>query len=213
MKRCILVLLAGITGCWQAEGQPDSTASINSGTNSPTIETIICIRHGEKPHGGLGQLTNRGLNRSLALPRVLLKRYGKPQFIFAPNPTHKVDGNPGYYYVRPLATIEPTAIQCGLPVNTEFGYDEIKQLEKELARPQYQNATVFVAWEHGLLDQFARNMVKDHAGDPREVPGWQNDEYDMIFVFKITNDNGQNKFSFAVEHEGLNGLADQYPSF
>ncbi len=89
------------------------------------METIVCIRHGEKPHGGLGQLTNRGLNRSLALPEVLLKKYGTPQFIFAPNPSEKVDGAK-YFYIRPLATIEPTAIRCGLPVNTEFGYLEIE---------------------------------------------------------------------------------------
>src|SRR5580692_7372024 len=61
-----------------------------------TLETIVCIRHGEKPPGGLGQLNCRGLNRALALPDVLLKKFGTPQFIFAPNPMHKVDGFPGY---------------------------------------------------------------------------------------------------------------------
>src|SRR5579871_6767062 len=108
MKKCILFfLLCGILPCCAA----DSTNSM--------VETIVCIRHGEKPPGGLGQLTVRGLNRSLALPKVLLGKYGKPQFVFAPNPTEMVDGKPGYYYVRPLATIEPTAIECGLPVNTK----------------------------------------------------------------------------------------------
>lgn len=175
------------------------------------VETIVCIRHGEKPHGGLGQLNLQGLNRSLALPDVLLKKYGTPQFIFAPNPTQKVDGSPGYYYVRPLATIEPTAIRCGLPINTKFGYKEIKRLEAELAKPQYQNATVFIAWEHGLLDQFAKNMLKDNGDNAKKVPGWGEDEYDMIFVFKITRENGQEKFSFAIDHEGLNGLRDTYP--
>jgi hypothetical protein len=176
-----------------------------------TLETIVCIRHGEKPLGGLGQLNCRGLNRALALPDVLLKKFGTPQFIFAPNPMHKVDGIPGYYYVRPLMTIEPTAIRCGLPVNTEFGYDEIKGLEDELTRPRYQNATIFVAWEHGLLDEFAKNMVKDNGDDPREVPIWKGSEYDMIFIFKIIRENGQEKFSFTVDHEGLNGLSDTCP--
>src|ERR1700761_4946196 len=95
-------------------------------TNSTTVETIVCLRHGEKPHGGLGQLTPRGLNRSMALPKLLLAKYGKPKFIFACNPAQKVDETPPhvvekgdenkYYYLRPLVTIEPTAIQCGLPV-------------------------------------------------------------------------------------------------
>jgi len=205
MRIIIAILLVGLAISSRADGQTTpASATIN-------VETIVCIRHGEKPHGGLGQLTLQGLNRSLALPDVLLKRYGTPQFIFAPNPTQKVDGNPGYYYVRPLATIEPTAIRCGLPVNTKYGYEEIKGLESELAQPQYQNATIFVAWEHGLLDKFAKNLVKDNGDDPAKVPIWHGDEYDMIFVFKITRENGQEKFSFTIDHEGLNGLKDTYP--
>jgi len=179
-------------------------------TNSMT-ETIVCIRHGEKPHGGLGQLTVRGLNRSLALPKVLLGKYGKPQFIFAPNPAETVDGTPGYYYIRPIATIEPTAIECGLPINTKFGYTEIKGLEDELTKTNYAGATVFVAWEHGWLAHFARNFVQDNGGDPKSVPVWWDKEYDMIFVFKLTRVNGQKQFSFTVDHEGLNGLSDQMP--
>ena len=180
------------------------------GDSATTVETIVCIRHGEKPPGGLGQLDIRGLNRSLALPKVLLAKFGTPQFIFAPNPTQKSDGNK-YYYIRPLATIEPTAIRCGLPVNTEFGYQEIQGLESELAKPEYQNAVVFVAWEHGLLDDFAKNVVKDNGGDVTQVPAWPGKDYDTIFVFKITNDQGQKSFSFTIDHEGLNNLSDEYP--
>ena len=72
-------------------------------------ETIVLLRHGEKPPGGLGQLTCKGLNRALALPSVLIGRYGKPDFIYAPNPSMQVkDGRilPTYSYVgrwRPLS--------------------------------------------------------------------------------------------------------------
>jgi len=209
MKKYLFSLLACIAMCVYGE---DST-NVVSATGQPesTTETIICIRHGEKPHGGLGQLTVRGLNRALALPKVLLSKYGKPQYIFAPNPTEKVDGKPGYYYVRPLATIEPTAIQCGLPVNTQFGFTQIKELENELNQTNYQNATVFIAWEHGLLDNFAKNMVRDNGGDTNAVPVWNGNEYDMIFVFKLKAINGKKEFSFTVEHEGLNNLSDVYP--
>lgn len=200
MKKYVLLILS----CSVLSIRAQSTS------NSKT-ETIVCIRHGEKPKGGLGQLTVRGLNRSLALPKVLLKKYGRPEYIFAPSPAEKVDGVPGYYYVRPLATIEPTAIQCGLPVNTKFGYTEIKGLEEELNKTNYQNATIFIAWEHGLMDSFARNMVKDNGGDPKQVPQWKNTDYDMIFVFKLTRTDGKKEFSFAVDHEGLNDLRDEHP--
>jgi len=206
MKTLFAFLIAALATTFSTQAQTN-VADAASGTN---VETIVCIRHGEKPHGGLGQLNNRGLNRSLALPEVLLKKYGTPEFIFAPNPSEKVDGA-RYFYVRPLATIEPTAIRCGLPVNTEFGYLEIEGLENELALPKYKNATVFIAWEHGLLDEFGRNMVRNNGGDVKKVPGWRGDDYDMIFVFKFTTVNGHKNFSFTVEHEGLNGLSDQYP--
>jgi hypothetical protein len=191
-----------------ANGQTNAARSTE--VSKPNVETLVCIRHGEKPRGGLGQLTCRGLNRALALPNVLLAKYGKPQFVFAPNPTQKVDDG-AYYYVRPLATIEPTAIRCGLPVNTEFGYLEIKGLENELLKPIYQNATVFIAWEHVLLDDFAMELVKHHGGDPAQVPSWPEEDYDTIFVFKITKDTGRESFAFTMDHEGLNNLSDTCP--
>ena len=186
-------------------------------TNAPavadqTVETIVCIRHGEKPPDGLGQLTCRGLNRALALPDVLLKKFGAPGFIFAPNPTEKVHDKGGTYnYVRPLATIEPTAIRCGLPVNTEFGFTDIRGLENELNKPQYKNATIFVAWEHVMLDDFAKHELTDNGDDSQTVPYWKGSDYDTIFVFTVTRQNGQKKFAFTIDHEGLNGLSDTCP--
>jgi len=31
-------------------------------------------------------------------------------------------------------------------------------------------STIFIAWEHGLLDDFARNMVKDNGGEGWLIP-------------------------------------------
>lgn len=196
MKILIGILLTGWAFCARANGPP--------------VETLVCIRHAEKPRGGLGQLTCRGLNRALALPRVLLGKYGKPDFVFAPNPAQKADMGK-YNYIRPLMTIEPTAIRCGLPVNTEFGYKEIKGLENELDKPEYQGAVVFVAWEHALLDVFAKEMVKAHGGDPARVPGWPAADYDSIFLIRIIHATGGDAVTFAVEHEGLNDLSDDCP--
>jgi hypothetical protein len=209
MKKLLYLLLIGFTAFVRADGQTNAAHATE--VAKPNEETIVCIRHGEKPPGGLGQLNSRGLNRALALPDVLLAKYGKPQFVFAPNPTQKVDANGGYYYVRPLATIEPTAIRCGLPVNTEFGYREIKELERELQKPTYQNATVFIVWEHILLDDFAKELVKHHGGDPAQVPSWPGEDYDSIFVFKITKNAGREILAFTIDHEGLNNLSDTCP--
>jgi hypothetical protein len=195
MKRLLLILILALPLSLRAQ----------------TVETLICIRHGEKPPGSLGQLSCRGLNRALALPDVLLKKFGKPQFIFAPNPTQKIDGVPGYYYVRPLMTIEPTAIRCGLPINTGFGYLEINGLERELQKPPYQNATVFIAWEHNLLDIFTKDVVKANSGNAADVPAWSGKDYDSIFVIKIARSAGHSSVTFTIDHEGLNNLSDDCP--
>ena len=208
MKIHFITLLIASAVCVRVEAQTNSISSTM--ISNQTVEILVCIRHGEKPKGGLGQLTCRGLNRALALPDVLLAKYGTPQFVFAPNPTQKVDGDK-YYYVRPLVTIEPTAIRCGLPVNTQFGFREIKNLENELAKTNYQGATVFIAWEHLVLDQFVKNLLKDDGGNPAQVPAWPDNDYDTIFLVKIVHSwKGESVF-FTIDHEGLNNLSDDCP--
>jgi hypothetical protein len=51
---------------------------------STAVETIVFLRHGEKPDKEIGQLNCQGLNRALALPRILSSKFGKPDYIFAP---------------------------------------------------------------------------------------------------------------------------------
>jgi hypothetical protein len=211
MKPFLTILVIGSIACIRIDGQ--TNASLSTGASMQT-ETIVCIRHGEKPPAALGQLSCRGLNRALALPKVLLAKYGSPEFILAPNPTDKVDqkeNSVGYFYIRPLAAIEPTAIRCGLPVDTEFGFSEIDRLEHQLGKPPYYNATIFVAWEHVVLVDFARNILKTYGGDPAQVPPWPHKDYDTIFVFKITRSEGQKSITFTIDHENLNNLSDTCP--
>ena len=59
----------------------------------PSTETILFVRHGEKPAGGLGQLSCQGLNRALALPGVIARKYGRLDAVFAAVPSRlKEDG-------------------------------------------------------------------------------------------------------------------------
>jgi hypothetical protein len=209
MKKFMSLVGLGLALTIHADEVTNSaTPALQTGSHT---ETIVCIRHGEKPPGGRGQLNCRGLNRALALPDVLLSKYGTPQFVFAPNPSQIADGNPDYYYIRPLMTIEPTAIRCGLPVNTKYGFREIKELEAELQKTNYQDATVFIAWEHILLNRFGTNMVKDNGGDVSQVPFWPGADYDTIYVFKFTRTNDQKEFSFKIDHEGLDGQSENCP--
>jgi hypothetical protein len=168
-------------------------------------ERIVFVRHGEKPPGGLGQLDCRGLNRALALPGYFERTFGKPDAIFAPNPAdRKKDEGQPYDYVRPLATIEPTAIADGLPVNTDIGFADAAGLQAALEAPEYHHALVFVAWEHKLIDVVARGLLKAHGGEPGAVPNWDDDDFDGVDVVTIRD----GKASFARAREGLDGLPE-----
>jgi hypothetical protein len=75
---------------------------------------------------------------------ALIPRFGKPGYLFAPNPSPKIADSAGnFYYVRPLATIEPMAIRLGLPVNTHYGYADTTSLVNALTGSGYASSTVF----------------------------------------------------------------------
>lgn len=166
-------------------------------------ETLIFVRHGEKPANDSGQLTCKGLNRALALPDVLLDRYGKPDFIFAAGPKENKTGSS----LRALSTIMPTAVRVGLPIGIQFHADDIAGLQQELLSDKYQNSRIFIAWEHKNLDKAVKNIVAARGGDASLVPEWPGSDFDSIFVVTLDQD----KVSFRQEREGLTQLAESCP--
>jgi hypothetical protein len=172
----------------------------------PATETIILIRHGEKPADGLGQLNCQGLNRALALPVVIERLFGRPDAIFAPDPAQSKDdhGRP-YNYVRPLATIEPTAIVFGLPVDASIGFSDLDALRHKLESSDYRSAVVVVAWEHHEIEKLARLLVTAHGGNPASVPDWQDEDFDSIYVVRLTQTGTGTAVAFDQRHEGLDG--------
>jgi hypothetical protein len=167
--------------------------------------TVVIIRHGEKPALGLGQLTCQGLNRALALAPVLLSRYGRPNAIYAPNPAQmKKDHGVDYAYIRPLATVEPLAIRAGMPVNLQWSMTDVPDMaEQIIAAPA---GTYVVGWEHHWGENLARYLLSRLGSNPLEVPEWQDDDFDSIYVVRIADGNGAPRASFSREREGLDGL-------
>jgi hypothetical protein len=182
------------------------TAAVDAGAD----QKIIFLRHGEKPSGGYGQLTCQGLNRALALPSVLSSNYGRPTHIYASNPAVKMtDGAGSFYYVRPLATIEPTAIRFGLPVNTRYGYNDVASLQKSLITPSKANSTILVVWEHAYLVKAVQGIMKAYGGNA-PVPAWISGDYDSLYVVRVKY-GSTIKASFQIQHEGLNGQSRSCP--
>lgn len=175
-------------------------------------ETIVFFRHGEKPSGGYGQLTCQGLNRALALPAVLKGKFARPSYLYAPNPTVKISDAAGsFYYVRPLATLEPTAIQLGLSVNTGKGYNDISGLQSLLINSAKADATIFVAWEHLYLQKIVQNIMNMYGGGG-VVPAWTSGDYDSLYIVKVDYSGGTVAARFERDSEGLNGQPTTCPN-
>ena len=189
-----------------------SLGAVSAPATAADRETIVFMRHGEKPPEGLGQLDCQGLNRALALPWVLISRYGKAEFVFAPNPTQEVkDHGQHYNYVRPLATIEPTAIALGRPVDTRFGFRDTGALAHDLMAKRHHNALVFVAWEHVKLVEAVRTLVAQGGGDPAIVPEWPDSDFDSLYILTFTRDGDRISVTFSHQQEGLNGRSTSCP--
>jgi hypothetical protein len=201
MKRPLTVLLLALAAAF---------------AHADDVETIVCFRHGEKTATELGQLSVIGLNRSLELPDVLAAKYGTPQFLFAPDPDKDLaggrEGAPKQYYLRPLATIEPTAIKLGMPVNTEFGFKNIAGLEQELLKPKYRHALIFVAWEHRLLAEFIARIDADVGKTPLKTIDWTSPDYDSLYVIRIQHGATGDTIAVTHDREGLDHPSATFPS-
>jgi hypothetical protein len=181
------------------------------GGGSDSVETIVFFRHGEKPAGGYGQLTCQGLQRALALPSVLIGRYGRAQYLFAPNPLPKVSDAAGEFdYVRALAAIEPTAIALGLPVNAQYGHPDTAGLRAALLDGALASSTVFVSWEHLRLVEVVQSIM-DTFQSGVTVPAWTSGDYDSLYIVRLRNSGGRVTATFERDVQGLNNLPTSCP--
>ena len=166
-------------------------------------QTIIFIRHGEKPDNGSGQLTCKGLNRSLALPTVLVSRFGPPTAIFASAPDQSNTGSS----LRALSTVTPLAVQLSVPVNLEYHATDVKRLAKQITRDKAP--LTLVAWEHNNLIKLIKAIMQRYNADSALVPAsWPKTDYDSIYVLTINQATTPHRMTFSHQKEGLNGVSD-----
>ncbi|HBC7421398.1 TPA: histidine phosphatase family protein [Serratia marcescens] len=171
-------------------------------------QTIVFVRHGEKPVNNSGQLTCKGLNRALALPDILISRYGKPDNIFASAPKEDKPGSS----LRPLSTIIPTAIRLSKPINLNYHATDISGITRALLHEDNKNSLSVVSWEHKNLVTAAKAIVEKEGGDPSIIPEWPGDDFDSIYVLTLNRDVTPAKVTFIHEKEGLNAISENCPS-
>lgn len=179
-------------------------------------QTLVFLRHGEKPGEGLGQLNCQGLNRALDLASVLPERFGKADYVFAANPTRHVEEgsrDESYSYIRPLMTITPSAIRLGLPVNIDYGANDTAELADELLSDKYRNATIYTAWSHGYLPELINTVAGKALGEERVITGdWSGEDFDTLYVLTLTWRDGKASLLSRNVRQGLNDGAHSCPT-
>lgn len=158
-------------------------------------QTLVFLRHAEKPGEGLGQLNCQGLNRALDLATLLPEKFGPADYVFAANPSREVEegsNDNAYSYIRPLMTISPSAIKLGLPVNIDFDANDTGDLADELLQDKYRNATVYTAWSHGYLPELINTVAGKALGEKRTITDdWDGEDFDSLYVLTLTWHDGK----------------------
>lgn len=151
---------------------------------------VILIRHGEKPEKG-GNLTCRGLNRSLQLPTVIHAKFGVPDFTYVP--TLKMGDKTSHS--RMFETVVPLAVKYNLVINSKIDEKDTMGLATEI---KAQKGTVLVVWEHSAIAGIV------HALGVTEEVKWPGSDFDSIWI--ITYKDG--KAILTKDNEGLNPSED-----
>jgi hypothetical protein len=192
-----------------------SLSDVSKAETADGTQTLVFMRHAEKPEQGLGQLNCQGLNRAIALSSLLPERFGKADFIFAADPSRHVeegDQDLSYNYLRPLMTIGPTAIKLGLSINTDFAANDTDDLAEELLRDKYHGATVYTAWSHGYLPELINEIIADASGNPKGViDDWASDDFDSLYVLILVWHNGKASVSHKSYKQELNSESVSCP--
>ncbi|MDB6048029.1 MAG: histidine phosphatase family protein [Pseudomonas sp.] len=170
-------------------------------------ETLIFIRHAEKPVAGLGQINCQGMNRAIALSTLLPRDYGNANFVFASNPSRHVEeglNDDSFSYLRPLLTISPSAIKLGLPVNIDFSANDTNDLADELMQDKYHGATIYTAWSHGYLPELINQVAAEASGEEQSIiDDWDSNDFDSLYVLTLVWHGGKATVSHKLVKQGL----------
>src|SRR6186713_2023525 len=177
--RYVLCLLVWIAAVPAAMGQ------------SPDL-TVVIIRHGEK-NDATGNLSCKGLHRSLLLPHILNSKFRKPSYVYVP----AISNGKSTAHGRMLQTVTPMVVQDNLAVNTRFDVNASVEVGTDILK---RTGVVLVVWEHGNIPSIAGALgVKDQHLD------WDDGDYDSIWVITYANSKkGKLKATLTVDKEGLN---------
>jgi hypothetical protein len=181
MKKLIKYFLPVLTGllCIAFVGTNEKVTAQNSPLK------VVFIRHGEKPEKG-GNLTCKGLNRSLMLPALITGKFGVPNFVYVP--TLKMDEKTSH--ARMFETVVPLAAKYNLEIDSKYDEKDSAGVATDIMQ---KTGTVLVVWEHKAI----RGIL--HSLGVQDAPKWSDDDYDTILIVTIAN----GKATLTKDSEGL----------
>jgi broad specificity phosphatase PhoE len=191
-----LAASAVLAGCGSAAAPagPATTPITVVPAPPPRPDTVMIIRHAEKPDGtapGLDEngaeddssLTAVGWERARALvglfdpaegdPRAPLVR---PDRIYAAGVTDDGEGQ------RTRETVAPLGDALGIPVDTELGRGDEKKLVKDVVA---QHGSTLISWQHGGIPEIV-DEFPDVTPEPPEE--WPSDRFDVVWILTRTAD-------------------------
>lgn len=151
---------------------------------------LVFIRHAERPETG-NNLTCKGFNRSLQLPSVLYKKFGKPSGIYVT----ALNMGEETKRARMFQTITPFAVKYNLNINTAYDEGDYKHVGKALLK---KKGTIIIVWEHNDIQD-----IVNYLGVKPSVKEWPDNDYDSIWIVTFNKGNAV----FKRDKEGLNPSA------
>lgn len=151
---------------------------------------VVFLRHGEKPEKG-GNLTCKGLNRSLMLPEVIYSKFGIPNYIYVP----KMDEDITTKHARMFETVIPLAVKYNLAITSKYEEQDSSEIAEDIKQ---KKGIVLVVWEHKAMSGIVHSLG---IANPLK---WTDDDYNSIWI--VTFKDG--KVVLTTDKEGLNPAED-----
>jgi hypothetical protein len=145
----------------------------------PTAETAI---------SDSDQLGCKGLNRSVALAKVLSRRFHDVDYFFAPAPDKGASADTKSYHLSSLMTIEPTVVSYRDTLMIPYSQHDIEKFAQLLADPKYHEKVTAIAWPADELLALIRLIYKANKEDIKYLPDVTLDSdtlYQVTFTRKM----------------------------
>lgn len=139
-------------------------------------KTIFIVRHGEKPgdpaldnpEDGI-DLSTRGYERAAALAPYFVAKFGKPDAMFATQPSKHSN--------RPVETITPLAQAVNEEIKADIADADFASLANEiLSDSKYGGQVLLICWHHGNIPALTQAL----GGQPPEDP-WPGAVFDRVW--------------------------------